>query len=187
MNTEVRASEAISGTDVINRTTVIHRDRIAVSTDSDKSLIGREYPEEGGLKRLAEVAAIAVEETNRDDQKLRAIGYNMDFVYEPSPSLPAIQYLATKLFPHDLLQEGGRKLHGGAGRLYFEKDGRNWQSVLEARLNDSQTSKVFASMNLHIEEEHLSFPSQEEIEAFLKLIWEESLNLVNQLDGSNSS
>ena len=68
-------------------------------------------------------------------------------------------------------------------RKMVEIGNRSW----EARLNDSQTSKVFASMNLHIEEEHLSFPSQEEIEAFVKLIWEESLNLVNQLDGSNSS
>ena len=190
VNTEVRAVEvgtpqAGSGAVMINRTYFLDRDRIAIQTTPDRSLIAREYPERDDLERLAEVASVAIEKTNSEGQELPALGYNIDLVYEPDTTEPAIQYLAGRLFQHNLLQGGGTRLLGGAGRLYFEKDGQHWEAALEPRLNDAATSRIFVSLNLHIEQEHLLFPTRTEVQDSFNLLWEEAQNLVNQLHGSD--
>ena len=185
VSTEVTTAEAGLGTEVVNRTHALNRDRITITGSPDRSAIVREYPTESDLERLAQVAAMAIENTDFDGQELRAFGYNIELVYEPDSKELAIQYLSHRLFIPTLLQEGGWRLFGGAGRLVFEKDGRIWQARLEPRFNDQTTSKVFVSLNLHRSETGLTFPTEAEIRDSLKLLWEEAHSLVHQLDGSS--
>lgn len=184
VGTEVATAEAGMGSEVINRTHTLNRDRITITWAADRSTIARQYPAESDLQRLAQVAWLAIENTDLKGQVLRAYGYNIELIYEPNPEESAIRYLSERLFMPQLLQTGGWQLYGGTGRLFFEKEGRYWQTTLEPRFNDETTSKIFTSINLHRAEAGLHLPRQEEIEDDLKLLWEEAHNLVNQLHGS---
>ena len=182
VGTEITSVEAGVGTEVFNRTITLNRDRIKVTGTPDRSAIAREYPAEGDLERLAQVAGMAIDNTDLKGQKLRAFGYNIELVYESPSGQRAIQYLLNRLFMPDLLRKGGLRLSGGAGRLFFEKDGRNWQALLEPRFNDEKTTRIFVSLNLHRPEANPSLLTEAEIGDSLKLLWAEAHNLVTQLD-----
>ena len=184
VGTEVVRAEIGLGQEVIERTHTLNRDRITVTGSSVRSVIAREYPGQSDLERLAQVAGMAIANTDLDGQELQAFGYNIELVYEPVPEKPAIEYLADRLFMPHLLQSEGWQLIGGAGRLFFEKDGWIWQARLEPRFNDDASTRVFASLNLHRAESHL--PMEDDIRDSLKLLWTEVHNLVTQLDGSST-
>ena len=184
---EVTTTETGVGTEVVSRVHMLNRDRIAVTGTRDRSIVAREYPAEGDLTRLAQVAGMAISCTELGQQELRAFGYNIDLVCEPGAGLLAIQYLSDRLFIPDLLQDGGWELVGGAGRLFFEKDGRTWQARLEPRLNDETTSKIFLSLNLHSAGAHITCPTEAEITESLQLLWGEAYNFVAEIDRSGSN
>ena len=179
---EVATVEAGIGTEVVNSTHSLNRERIKITGTPDRSVIVREYPAEGDLARLAQVAAIAIANTDLEGQELRAFGYNIELIYEPPPGERAIHYLLNRLFMPDLLRDQGMQLFGGAGRLFFEKDGRNWQAVLEPRFREEDTTKIFASLNLHRPEIDLTLLTEDEIGGSLRSLWAEVHNLVYQLD-----
>ena len=134
VRTEVTTSEAGWGTEVVNRAHALDRDRIKVTRSPDRSAIAREYPTKSDLKRLAQVASIALMNTNLEGQSLLAFGYNIELVFDTDPSERAIQYLFNRLFMPDLLRDGGRQLFGGTGRLYFEKGGPELAGSLGAKI-----------------------------------------------------
>ena len=181
---EVITAESVLGTEVIERTLTLSRDRITVRGTPQRSVIVRERPSENDLGRFAQIAGLAIANTELQGQKLQAFGYNIELVYEPSAGMPAIQYLSERLFKTDLLREGGRRLFGGAGRLFFKRCDHNWQVKLEPRLNDESTSRIFASLNLHRSESDIAFPTEAEIGHSLALLWAEAHSLVNELDES---
>ena len=181
VGTDVTTAEAGLNDKIVDRTHVLNRDRIRVTGNPDRSSIAREYPGEADLDRLAEVAGIALASTDLQDQELRAYGYNIELVYDPDSGRRAIEYLSDKLFIPNLLSTEGWILTGGSGQLFFEKDGRIWQARLESRFRDEMTPKIFASLNLHRAEDNLAFPTQNEIQHSLKLLWSEAHSLVNQI------
>lgn len=186
VNTEVVTAEAGLGGEVIERTHNLNRDRITVVNTPDRTVIVREYPAKGVLKRLAQVASMAIERTNLDGQELRALGYNIELVCESDSKELAIEYLADHLFTPHILNDDESRLVGGAGRLFFEKSGRRWQTRLEPRFNDETTTKIFASLNLHHSEASLSFPTEDDIRDSLTLVWDEVHDLLIRLDGSST-
>ena len=184
VGTEVVRAEIGLGQEVIERTHTLNRDRITVTESSGRSVITREYPADSDLERLAQVAGMAIANTDLDGQELQAFGYNIELVYEPDSEELAIQYLADRLFMPHLLQDEGWQLFGGTGRLFFQKGGQPWQARLEPRFNDDTTTSIFASLNLHRAESDL--PTEDDIRDSLKLLWTEAHNLVTQLDGSST-
>ena len=184
VGTEVSVSDARSGNELVIRSHNVNRDRITVTVNPDSSAISREFPRQEDLDRLAEVAGIAMANTVLEGQQLRAFGYNVDLVFEPNSSQSAIEYLRNRLFLPNLLQEGGRQVFGGSGRLHYQKNGYRWQVVLEPRLNEEATSRVFAGINLHRSEPALAVPTEDDIRDSLNLVWAEAHSLVSQLDGS---
>ena len=174
------------GAEVVERTHSLNPDRIRITGNHDRTVIAREYPDETALERLAEVAWQAIVSTDLKDEELQAYGYNIELVYEPSSQDLAIEYLSKRLFTPHLLQDGGWQLMGGSGRLYFQKHEQLWQANLEPRFNNPETTKIFASLNLHQSEAVLAFPSESDIRDRLNLLWSEAHKMVEQLDGSNS-
>lgn len=179
---EIATTEAGVGTDVVNRTHTLNRDRITVSANAERTTIAREYPTESDLQRFSAVARMAVECTDLNNQQLGAFGYNIELVYEPDPPEPAIQYLAKRLFPADLLRDEETKLVGGSGRMLFQKNSLSWQVALEPRFNDPNTTRVFLSLNLHRPETDLTLLSEDAINTSLRSLWSEAHSLVKQLD-----
>ena len=180
---EVTSVEAgVVGADTINRTHTLNRDRININATQDRSVVSREYPEEHDLRRLAQVAGMAISSTDLEGQELRAFGYNIELVFEPISKEQAIHYLLKRLFNPDLFRSDGSRLLGGTGRIFFEKGGRNWRATLQPRFNDENTSKIFLSLNLHRPETDPSLLTEIEIRDSLNALWAEAQNLVNQLE-----
>lgn len=188
VETEVLSVEAGVGSEVVtNRAHTLNRDRIALSRIADRMTISREYPEQASLERLATVARTAIDVTHPTGDQLRAFGYNVELVYEPDPQENAIRYLAERLFVPNVLRDEGASLTGGAARLFFEKDGRRWQSTLEPRLNDEATNRIFATLNLHRAEPDLALPTRDEILESLTLAWNEAHDLIDRIDKGTKS
>ena len=182
VDTEVMTAEAGLGTELINRSHTLNRDRIAVLRIADRTTISREYPDYAGLERLATVAATAIGVTNQPGDELRAFGYNIELIYEPDPPEPAIQYLVQRLFKQNVLHDEEARLFGGAARLYYEKSHLRWQATLEPRLNDDEATRIFASLNLHYPGSDLNTPAERDILDSLKLVWDEAHDLIERLD-----
>ena len=183
--TEVLSTETGVANEMISGTHTLNRDRITIARTPDRSSIAREFPTKEDLIRLAEVAVMAISNTDLSGQALRAFGYNIELTFEPDPPQDAVGYLGTRLFRTDLFQTEERKLRGGSGKMYFEKDGRYWQAALEPRLNDESATRIFAGVNLHRPETDLSLLTEGEIRNSLESLWSEAHSLVNDIDRGN--
>ena len=182
VGTELTSVEAAMGSDVVQRTHTVNRDRISIVALSDRSIIAKEYPTQQDFERFAQVASMAIAHTT--GQQLRAFGYNIDLIYETNPKQPAIEYLGSRLFTPSLFQERGWQLVGGAARLIFQKNGQLGQVRLEPRLNDDTSTKVYMSLNFHqSRDDGLPFPTEADIRTSLDLLWTEAYSLVAQLNG----
>lgn len=163
------------------RTMTLGEDRIQLMLHSSRSTIGREYPDNLGLAKLARVAARAIEITGSDAPN--AFGYNMDLVFEQHSGQPAIQYIGNRLFGH-MFQDHERKVIGGTGKLIIEDPTGRWTISVEPRFDAPDTSLVFVSLNLHKQEKR--FPDESEIKNALKEVQQEARNFMNRLETESS-
>ena len=74
--------EALTNVAEAGRTISLNRDRIVLDLSPSRSSIRREYPSKGDLERLAEVAALAIEQSSQGRENLRAFGYNIELIYD---------------------------------------------------------------------------------------------------------
>ena len=160
----------------------LNRDRIVLELSPSRSTINRDYPSKEGWDRLAKVAWHAIATSDLTDQQLRAYGYNIELVYEQNSGLPALRYLGERLFQSALFSDIGWESMGGSGKLNFMDDEERWQVLIEPRLNDAETTKIFLSLNLHKQEQTL--PTEENIQDSLKKIEEQAQRFINLLDKS---
>ena len=171
--TEIVTTEVGIGPETVNRTVAVGRDRIVINVLSDRSSIAREYPEKKDIDRLTEVAHLAIKHSDVKDAELRAFGYNLELVYEPIPTEPAILYLSKRLFKENLFNDAGAQLQGGAARLFFEMSGNRWTASFEPRLQDLAASRIFASFNIH-HSDLTNVPTENDIKSSMILMWDEA-------------
>ena len=174
-----------SGLTEPSRTITLSRERTELNLSPSRSMITREYPEESGLARLAEIAALAIESTDLDDDTPRAFGYNIEMVFNQDAGQSAVQYLGERLFAHGLLGKDGWDLMGGRGQLIFRGPTGQWTVAVEPRFGEESTSRFFLRLNLHKNEEYL--PTEDEITSSLREIWQEALSFVDRLDKRGTS
>lgn len=161
-------------------TVTLSRDRTVVDVSPSRSTVAREYPSFEDLGRLADVAGYAIAKTGLGDQRLRAFGYNIELVYDQDSGLPAVRYLADRLFAPEISRNEGWRLVGGAGRLVFDEGGKPRNITVEPRLNDPSTTKIFMSLNVHENDQRL--PDAGEIKKSLEETWGQAHEFVNRLD-----
>lgn len=162
-------------------TLTLKRDRIVVEVSSSWSTIAREYPSFKDLGRLAEVAGYAIAKTDLGDRRPRAFGYNIELVYDQDSGLPAVRYLADRLFAPEISSNEGWRLIGGAGRLVFEdEDGKPRNITIEPRFDDRAPTKISMILNVHENEQRL--PDAGEIKNSLEETWRQAHEFVNRLD-----
>ena len=160
----------------------LNRDRITLELIPDRSTITREYPSEDSLNRLVEVASHAIEQSNLGAQHLRAFGFNIEAVYQLTSGETASQFIVNRVFVANLLHAAGYQLIGGSPRLYLRRDGQIWNVNVEPRFGDPNSNRVFASLNLHRDENRI--PSRSVINDSLKKVWAEAHSIMKSLDGS---
>ena len=182
VGTEIVTTEVGIGPETVNRTVAVGRDRIVISVLPDRSTIAREYPQKNDIDRLAQVAYLAITHSDVKDPELRAFGYNLELVYEPIPTEPAILYLSKRLFRDDLFNDAGAQLRGGAARLFFEMGGNRWTASFEPRLQDLAASRIFASFNIHHSDLN-NVPTESSIKSTMISMWDEANRLIDLFDG----
>ena len=162
------------------RTLTLNRDRIALDISPSRSVIRRDYPLYGDLDRLAEVIGHAITKTDIKSQEPQAFGYNIELVYDQDSGIPALQYLAKRLFAANLPGNEGWELIGGTSRLLFEGGEARWSVTVDSRFNDEAATKIFLSLNMHRAETRL--PRLDEVRASLQEVWTQAHNFAIQLD-----
>ena len=166
----------------LGRTLTLNRDRISLELSGARSAINRDYPSLQDLDRLAEVAGFAIEKTNLEDQDLRAFGYNIELVYQPDTDTrsSASRYISEKIFVAGIPGIEEWNLVGGGGRLLYKGDDKVWQVGIESRFNDDTDSRVFMTLNMHLDATDI--PNQKEIRESLNDIWTQAHKFITRLD-----
>ena len=183
IGTEIVTTDVGLGSGTVNRTVAVGRDRIAINSLPDRAVISREYPKRDDIERLAQVAHSAIKLSHLEDTNLKAFGYNIELVYEPTTSEPAILHLSRRLFRENLLRDIGAQLLGGSARLHFEKGGQRWTASFEPRLQDLTAAKVFSSFNVHHENPD-GQPTENDIRSSMERLWDEANEIVDLVDGT---
>ena len=173
----------VIGSDVIElrlRQFNLQRDRISLQLTPSRSVIQRDYPAKEDLDRLAEIASCSIAcSSNRGE--LQAHGYNVEMVFDQDSEPTALNYLARKMFSPSIYPQW--TLSGGSCKLNFrdEKvDNRVWNVTLEPRHNDANTTKVFISLNMHLEQPEV--PPKDAIKTNLEEAWEITNRFIGQLE-----
>lgn len=133
----------------VSQSVSIPRDRISIESDNQLSFLRMDYPREGGVERLGEVAASVLSIANLGDAPIQ-MGYVAEFRYDQDEQNTAAGYLGDRLFGSTKVAVGESwTMFSGWGRMSFTDHENVWQIVVEPRFQDHETSKVFLSMNLH--------------------------------------
>lgn len=164
----------------LGQTLTLNRDRITLELTPDRTTINRDYPSKDDLARLAEVAALAIKSSDTHNLGLRAVGFNIDVVYEQTTGLTALSFLVGRVFVPKLFQSAGYQLQGGAARLHLLRGEQVWNINIEPRFNNPESTKVYASFNLHRDTK--SLPQPDHIKASLEEVWDQAYSIVKSLD-----
>ena len=159
------------------------RERILVEVSQRRSRFTKEYP--GGVDDVAlvaDVASRALESTTVEEPAVSAHGFNLAMVYRDASGEEALPYLGRRIFAPPAFAPDGWTSFGGQGKLKFQDGVRQWTITLEPRLQAPNTQKVFLDVNLHVPE--AGVPSQDEMEAQLRALWEQAHGLMNAIDNN---
>ena len=148
----------------------LQRERITLDLAPGRSSISRDYPDEEGIERLAEVANFAICQSNLENQDLRAFGFNLEVVYELPPDKTAYQFLASNIFAPNIAQNSEYVLTDGLPRMSFQRGNDHWNIAIEPRFRNADNSKMFMNLNLH--KASGTMPAKDEIHDALRSTWD---------------
>ena len=160
----------------------LHRDRLLVETSAARTRIAREYPT--GIEDVhlvSRLTAHAIASTDVEGKLPTAFGFNIQIVYDQDSGEPTTRYLGRRLFKSALDLDENWVQSGGFGRMLFQEGHRRWTIVLEPRMQDPNTTKVFLDVNLHVSEERL--PSRDDVDLLLEEVWSRAHSLIETIDG----
>ena len=158
----------------------IPRERITLDVSTVRSAIEREYPSEGDVSRLAEVAGCAVQNTAPQERPPAAFGYNIEIIFNQTSGFPSLRYLGDRLFHQRDFGTDDWNLVGGTGRLIFDSVDGRWTIHVEPRYNSDETHQVFVSLNLHKAEQRL--PNADEIRQSFSNVWNGAHTFITRFD-----
>ena len=162
------------------RKLAIPRERVTLDLSPARTIIEREYPSEGDVSRLSEIAGYAVQQTAPQEGAPSAFGYNIELVFNQTTGAPSLQYLGDRLFHQGNFGADEWSLVGGAGRLIFDSSDGRWTIQVEPRFNSEETHQVFVNLNLHKAEQRL--PPAEEISQSFMTAWHRVHTFVTRFD-----
>ena len=161
------------------------KDRIELElVDSPEGMyttVSMGYPERSQLGRLAEVIQCAVDASALDDEvELEAVGYRIDTVCTTEGE-PASKYIARCLIAERFLRVEERpwQLVGGAVKLTFNEEEGVRNLMVEPRLSDPSTQRMFIGMILTVPAS--SIPSRDEIKTTLEGVWDDVAHFTSKI------
>ena len=162
------------------RTLLLDRERVEITAQSSRSSVLRQHPDEGDLRRLAEITAIALDISGQATGPAATIGYNVELIFEQDSGQPAGRFLGERLFDYGGLGEDAWPLWGGAGRIVFGNSQERRMFTTESRFGDDQTTRVYLTANLHMES--VRIPDEGEVRESLQTIWGDAHRFMERLD-----
>lgn len=167
----------------LGRKLALQRDRISLDLTPDRTVIEREFPGKSDLDRLAEIYEQAVKNT-KSKRDLRAHGYNLELVFDQNSGQSSLRYLGDRLFGSANFAFEDWGLAGGSGKLIFDSPAGRWTVLIEPRLNDEQSKRVFLNLNLHKVDSQM--PELNAVRRTFAEVWEKAHFFVKHLDKSVS-
>lgn len=155
--------------DALPRNLQIPKDRISMQCSPGRATVQKEYPEHDQLERLSDITSYAIQNSDLDEGLLISFGFNIDMVLELPPERTASRFLADLLFASSPRPVDEWTIIGGTGTLTFQNEEKQWTIRAEPRFGDRESSKVFLSLNLHIDNQ--SVPNRDKIHDFLQSTW----------------
>ena len=152
----------------------IEKDRVSLNIAAGRATIQMGYPDEKGLKRLAEICDHAIIHSRISDQMVKAYGFNLEAVYDLTTS--ARDFMAAHLLRNPFK---GHRFTGGSVRFMFDESGNQLTLVAEPRFGKHDANKMFMSLNLNVSLS--SAPKRSRIEAHLWDVWEKRNLLTDKL------
>ena len=146
-----------------------NRERISIVLSQGRSIIAKDYPALSELDQLADVATAAIAHSPISDERLQAIGFNVEIVYNQFSGSTASEYISERLLSTDVLNSDGWRLTVGASKTSSAQNGQTINQSVAPRFNDPTTTKIFASLNLHSPTDVL--PTRPEILTSLQNAW----------------
>ena len=142
--------QVLSGKDGGPDVLILDRERIRITILESQLSINREYPSEEDLLPLANISTATLSFLNRP---IKAIGYNVDLVFEQDSGRSAERYLAGKLFKHR--EFGGKEwpLWGGFGTMVFGNSRRRKSFSVAPWIEGDKTTRVLVEANYHVGDE----------------------------------
>ena len=156
--------------DALPRILRIPKDRISMQCAPGRSMVEKEYPERDHLERLSDIANYAIQNSELDEDLLTSFGFNIDMVFELPPAETAYRFLAGLLFASSPRPVDEWTNIGGSGTLTYDDGDNQWTITAEPRFGDRESSKVFTSLNLHINNRRV--PSRDEMLGLLRSTWD---------------
>ena len=161
------------------RTLRLDRERVEMTMQGSRSTVLRQHPEGIDLPRLAEITSLALSLSQLKIEVVEAVRYSVELVFEQDSGQVAGRYVAERLFDYQP-GEGDLPLWGGAARMVFGTPEVKQIFTVESRFGDDQTSRLFISANLHLEDRRI--PSEDEIRESLEQIWRDAHRFMERLD-----
>ena len=169
--------QILSGGDGKPDVLILDRERIEITIIESQLSISRIYPSEEELLTLADISTATLNFLN---QSIKAIGYNVDLVFEQNSGRSAERYLGGRLFKRREFGDKEWPLWGGFGTMVFG-DSRKRKSFSAAPwTEDEKTTRVLVEANYHVGDGII--PQQTEIGESLAMIWSDTIGIMKLID-----
>ena len=133
----------------------IDRERVTINLAEDRSAFDKAYPTpDHDFARLGALVELAMKYTENWTPP-RAVGYNVDLVRDCTDAGSAFSLLSERLLHPELsLPAEWHHLGVVTSTIIFGEAQPNirWQVKLEPRLGDNTSTRLFAAVNLHIDQ-----------------------------------
>ena len=188
--TQVNADIVVTDKGPLNlgKRIVLGRERVSLDSDITptlQTLISREYPSTDDLGRFAQTIAYATNGSNLTDQQFQGYVCRIELIYIQDSGLPAVEYLANRVFAPGLQSDTGWVLRGGACRMTFEDGDDEWAILIEPRFGNENTDTVYLSVARR--RDGVQLPSQDDIEMSLNDVWFQAHSFLDRLDEVSNS
>ena len=168
--------QVLSGGDGGPDVLFLEKERLRITILESQLSVSREYPSEEDLLPLANISTATLNILN---QPIKAIGYNVDLVFEQNSGRLAERYLG-RIFKHR--EFGGKEwpLWGGFGTMVFGNSRKRKSFNVAPHLMDDKTTRVLVEANYHVGDEKI--PQETEIGESLALIWRDTFGIMELID-----
>ena len=176
------ATNALTGENSPAITVSINRERTLMEALPNRLAVGKEYPQQTDINRVAEITMAGIDCSTLRTQDSVPRGYNAEVLFRLDNARPAAAFISEHLLKSDQLGKDDWEPIGQYGRVVYQQNDRRWTFSVEPRNHDFSTPILYVATNLHIENQPI--PDLSTFVEELSSVWLETQEFVGRLDRS---